>query len=80
MQDGPAAQALDAWRAALRVAGCPERLLAVAVPATDAAGLVATAQAWAICSSSPSATASSLSPGQWPAGKVRARCSTPSSP
>ena len=43
-RDVPAAQALEAWRAALRAAGCPQRLPAVTVPLTEAAGLVTAAQ------------------------------------
>jgi putative molybdopterin biosynthesis protein len=43
IRDVPAAQALEAWRAALRAAGCPQRLPAVTVPLTEAAGLVTAA-------------------------------------
>jgi molybdopterin molybdotransferase/putative molybdopterin biosynthesis protein len=53
IRDVPAAQALDAWRAALRAAGCPERLPAVTVPVTEAAGLVIAAPVWAVRSSPP---------------------------
>src|ERR1700751_3499815 len=53
VRDVPAAQALDAWRAALRAAGCPERLPAVTVPVTEAAGLVTAAPVWAVRSSPP---------------------------
>src|SRR6201995_6126695 len=53
IRDVPAAQALDAWRAALRAAGCPERLPAVTVPVPEAAGLVTAAPVWAIRSSPP---------------------------
>ena len=53
IRDVPAAQALDAWRAALRAAGCPERLPAVTVPLTEAAGLVTAAPVWAVKSSPP---------------------------
>jgi putative molybdopterin biosynthesis protein len=51
--DVPAAQALGAWRAALRAAGSPERLPAVTVPLTEAAGLVTAAPVWAVRSSPP---------------------------
>jgi putative molybdopterin biosynthesis protein len=53
VRDVPAAQALDAWRAARRAAGCPERLPAVTVPVTEAAGLVTAAPVWAVKSSPP---------------------------
>src|SRR5215470_1012454 len=53
IRDVPAAQALDAWRAALRAAGCPERLPAVTVPLTEAAGLVTAAPVWGVKSSPP---------------------------
>ena len=53
IRDVPAAQALDAWRAALRSAGCPARLSAVTVPVTEAAGLVTAASVWAVRSSPP---------------------------
>jgi molybdopterin molybdotransferase/putative molybdopterin biosynthesis protein len=53
IRDVPAAQALGAWRAALRAAGCPERLPAVTVPVTEAAGLVTAAPVWAVRSSPP---------------------------
>lgn len=53
IRDVPAAQALDAWRAALRAAGSPERLPAVTVPLTEAAGLVTAAPVWAVRSSPP---------------------------
>jgi putative molybdopterin biosynthesis protein len=53
IRDVPAAQALDAWRDALRAAGCPARLPAVTVPVTEAAGLVTAAPAWAVRSSPP---------------------------
>jgi putative molybdopterin biosynthesis protein len=53
VRDVPAAQALDAWRAALRAADCPERLPAVTVPVTEAAGLVTAAPVWAVKSSPP---------------------------
>ena len=53
IRDVPAAQALDAWRAVLRAAGCPERLPAVTVPLTEAAGLVTAAPVWAVRSSPP---------------------------
>jgi putative molybdopterin biosynthesis protein len=53
IRDVPAAQALDAWRAVLRAAGCPERLPAVTVPLTEAAGLVTAGPVWAVRSSPP---------------------------
>src|SRR6201987_5834105 len=53
VRDVPAAQALDAWRAALRAAGCPQRLPAVTVAVTEAAGLVTAAPVWAVRSSPP---------------------------
>jgi putative molybdopterin biosynthesis protein len=53
IRDVPAAQALDAWRAAMREAGCPERLPAVTVPVAEAAGLVTATPVWAIRSSPP---------------------------
>jgi putative molybdopterin biosynthesis protein len=53
IRDVPAAQALDAWRAALRAAGSPERLPAVTVLLTEAAGLVTAAPVWAVRSSPP---------------------------
>src|SRR5215468_47507 len=53
IKDVPAAQALDAWRAAREAAGCPERLPAITVPVAEAAGLVTAAPVWAIRSSPP---------------------------
>ena len=53
IRDVPAARALDAWRAALATAGCPERLPAVTVPVAEAAGLVTAAPVWADRSSPP---------------------------
>src|ERR1700742_4709932 len=53
IRDVPAAQALDAWRAALRAAGCPARLPAVTVPVAEAGGLVTAAPVWAVRSSPP---------------------------
>jgi putative molybdopterin biosynthesis protein len=53
IRDVPAAQALDAWRAAMRAAGCPQRLPAATVPVTEAAGLVTAAPVWAVRSSPP---------------------------
>src|ERR1700731_944072 len=53
IKDVPAAQALAAWRAAREAAGCPERLPAVTVPVTEAAGLVTAAPVWAVRSSPP---------------------------
>jgi putative molybdopterin biosynthesis protein len=53
IRDVPAAQALDAWRAARVATGCPERLPAVTVPVAEAAGLVTAAPVWAVRSSPP---------------------------
>ena len=53
IKDVPAAQALAAWRAAREAAGCPERLPAVTVPVTEAAGFVTAAPVWAVRSSPP---------------------------
>jgi putative molybdopterin biosynthesis protein len=53
IRDVPAAQALDAWRAAREAAGCPERLPAITVPIAEAAGLVTAAPVWALRSSPP---------------------------
>ncbi|HMI25283.1 MAG TPA: molybdopterin-binding protein, partial [Streptosporangiaceae bacterium] len=49
----PAARALEAWQAARDEAGCPERLPAITVPVTEAAGLVTAAPVWATRSSPP---------------------------
>ncbi|HET7016813.1 MAG TPA: molybdopterin biosynthesis protein [Streptosporangiaceae bacterium] len=53
IHDVPAAQALEAWRAAREAAKCPERLPAVIVPVADAAGLVTAEPVWATRSSPP---------------------------
>jgi len=53
IRDVPAAQALDAWRAARAVSGCQERLPAVTVPVAEAAGLVTAEPVWAVRSSPP---------------------------
>jgi putative molybdopterin biosynthesis protein len=53
IRDVPAAQALDAWRAARAAAGCPQRLPAVTVAVQEAAGLVTAAAVWATRSSPP---------------------------
>ena len=53
IRDVPATQALDAWRDAMRVVGCPARLPAITVPVTEAAGLVTAAPVWAVRSSPP---------------------------
>ena len=53
IRDVPAARALEAWQAARDAAGCPERLPAVTVPVTEAAGLVTAAPVWATRSSPP---------------------------
>ena len=53
IRDVPAAQALDVWRAARAASGCPERLPAITVPVTEAAGLVTAEPVWAVRSSPP---------------------------
>ncbi|HEX6451086.1 MAG TPA: molybdopterin biosynthesis protein [Trebonia sp.] len=53
VSDVPAAQALEAWRKAREAAGCPDRLPAITVPVTEAAGLVTAAPVWATRSSPP---------------------------
>jgi putative molybdopterin biosynthesis protein len=53
IRDVPAAQALAAWRAAREAAGCPDRLAAITVPVTEAAGMVTAAPVWATRSSPP---------------------------
>ena len=53
IRDVPAARALEAWQAARDAAGCPERLPAITVPVTEAAGLVTAAPVWATQSSPP---------------------------
>jgi putative molybdopterin biosynthesis protein len=53
IRDVPAAQALDAWRAARAAAGCAARLPAITVPVQEAAGLVTAAPVWATRSSPP---------------------------
>ena len=53
IRDVPAARALEAWQAARDAAGCPERLPAITVPVTEAAGLVIAAPVWATRSSPP---------------------------
>ena len=53
IRDVPAARALEAWQAARDAAGCPERLPAISVPVTEAAGLVIAAPVWATRSSPP---------------------------
>jgi putative molybdopterin biosynthesis protein len=53
IRDVPAAQALEAWRAAREAAGCPERLPAIDVPIAEAAGYVTAAPVWATRSSPP---------------------------
>ncbi len=53
IRDVPAAQALEAWRAAREAAGCPERLPAIVVAIAEAAGLVTAAPVWATRSSPP---------------------------
>jgi putative molybdopterin biosynthesis protein len=53
IRDVPAAQALEAWRAAREAAGCPDRLPVIEVPLSEAAGLVTAAPVWATRSSPP---------------------------
>ena len=53
IRDVPAAQALEAWRAAREAAGCQERLPAIDVPIAEAAGFVTAAPVWATRSSPP---------------------------
>src|SRR5580693_438968 len=53
IRDVPAAQAMDAWYAALEAAGCPERVPAIEVPLAEALGLVTAAPVWAPRSSPP---------------------------
>jgi len=53
IRDVPAAEALDAWRAAREAAGCADRLPAVTVPVAEAGGLVTAAPVWAVRSSPP---------------------------
>jgi putative molybdopterin biosynthesis protein len=77
IRDVPAAQALGAWRAALRAAGCPQRLPAVTVPVTEAAGLVTAAPVWAVRSSPPFDAAGMDGIAVTAAGTVRASETTP---
>jgi putative molybdopterin biosynthesis protein len=53
IRDVPAAEALEAWRAARAAAGCPGLLPAVTAPVAEAAGLVTAAPVWAVRSSPP---------------------------
>jgi putative molybdopterin biosynthesis protein len=53
IRDVPAAQALEAWRAARESAGCEDRLPAIQVAIAEAAGLVTAAPVWATRSSPP---------------------------
>jgi putative molybdopterin biosynthesis protein len=53
VHDVPVARAIEAWRAARKAAGCPERVAAVTVALGDAAGLVTAAPVWARRSSPP---------------------------
>jgi putative molybdopterin biosynthesis protein len=59
IRDVPAAQALEAWRAAREAAGCPWRLPAIEVAIAEAAGLVTAAPVWAT-RSSPSFDAAAM--------------------
>ena len=77
IRDVPAAQALDAWRDAMRAAGCPERLPAVTVPVTEAVGLVTAAPVWAVRSSPPFDAAGMDGIAVTAAGTVRASETTP---
>src|ERR1051325_3068900 len=53
IRDVPAARALEAWQAARDAPGGPERLPAITVPVTEAAGMVTAAPVWARRSSPP---------------------------
>src|SRR5215472_16482407 len=53
IRDVPAAQALQAWRAAREAAGCEERLPAIDVAIAEAAGRVTAEPVWASRSSPP---------------------------
>src|ERR1700733_15015779 len=77
IRDVPAARALGAWRAALRAAGCPQRLPAVNVPLTEAAGLVTAAPVWAVRSSPPFDAAGMDGIAVLAAGTVAASETTP---
>src|SRR5215210_7860555 len=59
IHDVPAAEALAAWSAACRAAGCPERVDAVRLSLPDAVGRVTAAPVWA-ARSSPSFDASAM--------------------
>src|SRR5215210_3057359 len=59
IHDVPAAEALAAWSAACRAAGCPERVDAVRLSLPDAVGRVTAAPVWAT-RSSPSFDASAM--------------------
>jgi putative molybdopterin biosynthesis protein len=59
IHDVPAAEALQAWRAACAAAGCPERVDAVRLALHDAVGRVTAAPVWAT-RSSPSFDASAM--------------------
>jgi putative molybdopterin biosynthesis protein len=59
ISDLPAARALEAWREALRAAGCPERLEAVSLPLDEAIGRVTAEPVWA-ASSSPAYDAAAM--------------------
>jgi putative molybdopterin biosynthesis protein len=77
IRDVPAAQAIDAWRSALRAAGCPPRLPAVTVSVTEAAGLVTATPVWAVRSSPPFDAAGMDGIAVTAAGTVRASETTP---
>jgi putative molybdopterin biosynthesis protein len=53
VQDLPAAQALDVWRAACAAAGCPDRVPTVRLPLAEAVGRVTAEPVWATRSSPP---------------------------
>jgi putative molybdopterin biosynthesis protein len=53
IRDVPAARALEAWRSARAAGGCPDRLPAIRVRVTDAAGRVTAEPVWATRSSPP---------------------------
>jgi putative molybdopterin biosynthesis protein len=53
IKDVPTVEALEAWRKARESAGCPDRLPAITVPITEAAGYVIAEPVWAVRSSPP---------------------------
>src|ERR1700751_2933797 len=77
ISDVPAERALGAWRAALRAAGCPQRLPAVTGQVTQAPGLVTAAPVWAVRSSPPFDAAGMDGIAVTAAATVRASETTP---